>query len=192
MPVRHLYFVRHGQYFTDPKQETHGSLTSLGQRQASRLAKRLSQGPTFDVVYSSDAPRAVQTAEIVLAKLDQVPWKKTRSLREGLPSMAPHWPKEMRPSSKELKATQFRMRRAFDKHFQPTRPKDRHELFIVHGNLIRYLTRLALGDPPAHWWKMAIHNCSLTSFAVARPPLGRTLIQFGDVGHLPTKMQTFG
>jgi broad specificity phosphatase PhoE len=71
--VATLLLVRHGetewnathrwQGFTGPP------LNALGRQQANELADKLS-GVVIDAIYSSDAVRAVETAEIVAARLD--------------------------------------------------------------------------------------------------------------------------
>ena len=44
-------------------------LSELGHRQAASLAVSLGSGPAFDALYSSNLPRAVETAEAVAARL---------------------------------------------------------------------------------------------------------------------------
>ena len=44
-------------------------LSELGNRQAASLAVSLGSGPAFDALYSSNLPRAVETAEAVAARL---------------------------------------------------------------------------------------------------------------------------
>ena len=64
-----LYLVRHGQSETNAARRFSGwaqvSLTDLGRQQA-RAAGKVLQGIPFDHVFSSDLPRAIQTAQEAL------------------------------------------------------------------------------------------------------------------------------
>jgi broad specificity phosphatase PhoE len=84
MAVTHLSFVRHGQSGgnVDGRFGGHSDtpLSELGIRQADITAEVLAERGV-DVIYSSDLPRAVQTAQ-PLAKLTGVELCKSRSFRE--------------------------------------------------------------------------------------------------------------
>lgn len=71
----------------------------------------------------------------------------------------------------------------------PSGNRRRVELIVAHGNLIRYLVRLALRDTPTDWWKMGTSNCGVTLIFV-REKESNYLIHYNDVGHLPAAMQT--
>lgn len=68
-PAR-VFVARHGEaeYETDLCTDDGGSLTALGRKQARELAERL-QGERIARVWTSSLSRAVQTAEIVAARL---------------------------------------------------------------------------------------------------------------------------
>jgi len=98
--IRHLLFIRHGQYNLDD--DEHG-LTELGREQAARLAQRL-QAESLGVkkdrygevqinytgIWSSNLKRAQETAEILSSYLPDVPVNEPDPLlAEGKPTV-PH------------------------------------------------------------------------------------------------------
>jgi broad specificity phosphatase PhoE len=84
MPVTKLYLIRHGQSAGNAEGRFGGHgptpLSKLGEQQAQVTAKLLAR-EGVNVIYSSDLPRAVQTAE-PLAKLTGVPIIATSAFRE--------------------------------------------------------------------------------------------------------------
>lgn len=101
--IRHLLFVRHGQYDLDS--EEHG-LTELGRKQSERLAQRLvtdrltpkkDRYGVIQVQYAgiwvSNVTRAILTAQILAAHLPDVP------LKEPDPLLAEGKPTQPHPSS---------------------------------------------------------------------------------------------
>ncbi len=189
MGNRYLYLVRHGQYHMDHDKDDYGTLTPLGRRQAARIGKRLAQHGSFEAIFHSDMPRAVETAEIVAQHFPEIPRRQSRLLREGLPTAPGHW--DDKPSRERLAKVRQRMDAAHDRFFKPSKgKKDRHELIVAHGNLIRYLVRRAMGDSVNKWWRMDIVQCSLCIVVVAPPPRHGLLMAFNDTGHLPKRMRT--
>lgn len=73
---------------------------------------------------------------------------------------------------------------------RPTRAKQRHEVLVTHGNLIRGLVRLALGDRLSGWQLFGTLQCGITILVLRSKPLKTYLISYNDVGHLPKLMQT--
>lgn len=187
MPTRTIYLVRHGQYVSaNPEQQTSECLTRLGQKQALRLGKRLRE-VDFDMMYCSTMPRAVETADIVATCLPKLRRTSTPLLREGLPSVAPHFGAAFRPPRLKVQETRRRMDEAFERFVRPA-AKDRNELFVAHGNLIRYFVRKTLGDAPTRWWQMDIVQCSVSVIRITSER--RVLVSYNDVGHLPIEMRT--
>lgn len=187
MPTRTLYLVRHGQYIAaDPGGGQTERLTPLGRQQAIRVGKRLRE-VTFDVMYNSTMPRAVETADVIATLLPPTRRTATATLREGLPSVAAHFEARFRPPAAIVKQTRDRMDSAFERFVRPSK-KDRHELFVAHGNLIRYFMRKVLGDQETRWWQMDIIQCSLSVIRIT--PDRRILVSYNDVGHLPMRLRT--
>jgi serine/threonine-protein phosphatase PGAM5 len=186
VPTRTLYLVRHGQYVAAAGDGVE-ALTPLGRRQAALLGKRL-RASDFAAVWHSDAPRAVETAEILSGYLPGVRLRTARLLREGIPSVAAHFGAEFRRPRAQLQETRERMDRAFERFVRPSN-QDRKELIVAHGNIIRYLVRRALDDAAHRWWQLDILQCGLSILRVTK--VRRVLVSFNDVGHLPPKLQTF-
>ncbi|HKO92230.1 MAG TPA: histidine phosphatase family protein [Polyangiaceae bacterium] len=189
MPIRTrtLYLVRHGQYLSSVEGQQPEVLTPLGQRQAARLGKRLAAVP-FSAIWHSDMPRAVETAQILAGFLPELPRRSTQLLREGIPSVAPHFGPEYRPPRAQMIGTRQRMDLAFERFVRPSNV-DRNELIVAHGNIIRYLIRRTLDDATQRWWQMDILQCGLSIIRVTKQR--RVLVSFNDSGHLPPKMQTY-
>ena len=77
-PRRHLILIRHGQYDESASDDSGRVLTALGKRQAvaagKRVAELLSQkGAVCRGVHSSRLARAVETADLIHAQLNNVP-----------------------------------------------------------------------------------------------------------------------
>lgn len=192
MANRILFLVRHGQYVTDEKHRNHGQLTALGRRQAERTGKRLAKlqaGLKPQAIYRSDMPRAIETAEIIADELNELPMHSLRALRETLPPLPKRPGQKPRPR-KELAEVRAVTARLTKKFFSAPRGKqNRVELIVAHGNLIRYLVRLAMGDTAIDWWKLGTSNCGVTLLSIQSK--GSTyLIHYNDIGHLPPSMQT--
>lgn len=185
MANRILLLVRHGQYVLDEDHPDHGALTALGRRQAQRVGRRLSAYP-IDKIHASTSPRAQETADVI-EQFVTAPRTRSSLLLEGIPSQ-PEGIADV-PASK-LFEDRDRMERAFTRYFRPTRGRERRELLICHGNIIRYLVRLAIGDDPGDWWRADINHCGLSTVVIYPDRSGRVL-GINDIGHLPPKLQTF-
>jgi broad specificity phosphatase PhoE len=190
MGKRVLYLVRHGQYFTDPEHRKHGHLTPLGRRQAERTARRLAELP-IEAIYHSDLPRAAETAAIIAERLPDLPLRSTRLLREFGPPVPTAIRKLWGFGRVDRKATRAQANALEKKFCVPTRRNaGRTELIVAHGNLIRYLVRVALGDRPFGWLRLGTHNCGITILSIGVTPELSYLIGHNDLGHLPLGMQT--
>lgn len=185
MGTRTLILVRHGQYHLDGEHARYGRLTALGERQSKRLAKRLAGYP-IDAVHTSTAPRAIETAAFVLQQLRTLAPKSTPALLEGFPTVFEGISREQRL---KVAGHRTRMERAFKRYFRATRGRDRTELLVCHGNIIRFFVRRALGDSPHKWSHAAIMHCGISIVVVSAK--GARIYALNDVGHLPHAMQTF-
>uniref|UniRef100_F1L1A3 Serine/threonine-protein phosphatase PGAM5, mitochondrial n=1 Tax=Ascaris suum TaxID=6253 RepID=F1L1A3_ASCSU len=86
-----------------------------------------------------------------------------------------------------------RIEAAFRKYIHRASPKqkqDTYELFVCHGNVIRYFVCRALQFPVEGWLRMSLGNCSIT-WLVIRPNGNVSLRTLGDIGHLPQEKITF-
>ena len=64
--VRHIYFIRHGQYQTKTKIEGDKQLTELGNEQADWAGRALAESKiSFTRLVQSGLIRAIQTATII-------------------------------------------------------------------------------------------------------------------------------
>ena len=189
MGSRTLYLVRHGQYVTDEGHRHHGNLTAVGRRQAKLTARRLST-LDFDALYHSDATRAAQTAEIILGEIGDLPRHCVRALREIIPPIPRRfgWIGSARSVNPEqIRRVTATLQRRF--LGVPRGRQQRTHLLVAHGNLIRYLVRLALGEPLGYWLHLGTSNCGVTVLHLVGDGRG-VLVSYNDVGHLPAKLQT--
>lgn len=184
MAIRKIYLIRHGEYDWQDKEST--DLTDIGVRQAELTAQRIAQ-LSVSRIYSSDLPRAVQTAEIIRNALGDVPYVKDPGLREcyleGLSSRKV--PFEL------IKAGERQADAAFTKYFRPVYDADDVEIVVSHGNLIRYLISRVLGRPRESSIRMRTLNCGISEVQVEKD--GQIwVMSYNDVGHLPPNLVTVG
>jgi len=193
MGTRTIYLVRHGQqdhkHNQDDRRE--GRLTSLGRQQARSIARRL-RGLPIDAVHCSTLWRAEETAQIITAQFPGVRVRRSPLLREcipGLPStFTQHFTQQYK--AKLIEAGLAQARRAFNCYFKRPRGRDRHEVIVCHGNIIRYFICRALGVKPDAWMNLDVHNCGLCEISIETN--GRiAVISHNDTGHLPGKLRTF-
>jgi len=175
-----LFFVRHGQY--EPN-GFGGKLTTLGRKQALRLAKRLNEWP-ITMIRSSDTARAVETAQIIAEHLGGMMVRKSPVLREMFPTAFPGMviPLKYRAQGKDNLDTILK------RYFRLPR-SPRHEVIVCHGNLIRSLVCRVLGVRLTAWQKMGTANTGITRFVLYSDG-NIDLSRYNDVGHLPAHMIT--
>jgi serine/threonine-protein phosphatase PGAM5 len=190
MGKRIICLVRHGQYVLDDKHRRSGLLTPLGQKQAHRTGKRLVELP-FTKIYHSDIPRAKETAEIISSYLPSLPLHSTRLLREVVMPVGKAHRHFFGKQKLDYGESTAQTAAFMERFFKPVRSKTPvYELFVAHGNLIRYLTRMAVGDKPEGWLRLGTMNCGITVLAIGKSPDDSFLLRYNDIGHLPFKMQT--
>lgn len=179
---RVLHFVRHGQYEIDASGSDR--LTPLGRRQASRLAKHLARLPVA-AVRSSDAVRAVETADILAAGFGATRVTRHAALREMLPARVPG----VAIPRAELAEDALRLERVLEQFFRASQ-RIRHEILVCHGNLIRSLLLRVAAGRAAGFHRLLIHHAGVTSFSVsARGDV--EVVSFNVLEHLPQKMRTY-
>ncbi len=175
-----LFFVRHGQY--EPN-GFGGSLTTLGQKQSLRLAKRLNEWP-IKTIRSSDTSRATETAQIIAEHMGGIRVRKSPVLREMFPTAFPGMviPLKYRAQGKGNLDTILK------RYFRPPRSAQ-HEVVVCHGNLIRSLVCRIMNVRLTLWWEMGTANAGITRFTLfSDGNVG--LSRYNDVGHLPEHMIT--
>jgi serine/threonine-protein phosphatase PGAM5 len=189
--ARTLVLVRHGHYLADPTvDETIGpGLSPLGVAQAQLAGARLAGFPVaFDARHVSPMQRARDTAATIAASTAGPGFDTVADLAECTP---PTRRTEItaEESPEDLAACQARIEKVFARYFVPASGRERQELFVCHGNVIRYLVTRALGVDSTAWLEMSVGHASITRIRVE--PDGRfKVIAVGDVGHLPPNLLT--
>ena len=140
-PRRHLILIRHGQYDESASDDSGRVLTELGKRQAvaagKRVAELLSQpGAVCRGVHSSRLARAVETADLIHAQLNNVPrLPGDPQLNEGVPCHAI-------PDGVHHAAAVYRdgarIEAAFRKYFKRALPWDEIVTNLVPEQKFRY------------------------------------------------------
>ena len=191
--------IRHGHYErTGNLGDEVWGLSPLGRRQAARTARRLSKvvepyRGSFEGIYSSPWPRALQTAEIAAHELEQ----HTVWVKPYLHECAALVPEDdercrklgLQPTPGPLvKAAEEAVGKIRSRFLVPSR-KDCTYVLSIHGNLIRYLVTTSIGLPMSSWMYMEIHHASITELRVY-PGNVIALIRYNDTGHLPPNMVT--
>ncbi len=189
--VRTIYLVRHGYYDhnDDADPDVGKALVPLGVAQARLLGARLRGLPVeIDALYSSTMTRARQTARVINEDLPHLDLQKTRILRECTPTT---WREDIMEGLDpgEAAECETQLEQAFKEFFVPSPDKDRHEVLVCHGNVIRYLVTRAQGVDPHSWLMMSVGNCSITVIRIKADGSFK-ILGVGDVGHLPPNLQT--
>mmetsp|Transcript_8384 Transcript_8384/g.13894 ORF Transcript_8384/g.13894 Transcript_8384/m.13894 type:complete len:268 (-) Transcript_8384:2523-3326(-) len=204
--IRQVILIRHGQYVQGVTSDEKRKLTELGVEQARRTGKRLRELIDGNVVYPirsvkySTMTRATQTFLHILPSLPPLrPYqcqpcsmiREAAVCRPDPPSL--QWKVTDEQFAKEGTQTSA----AFANYIQ--RAVDEEEdgvegnhcdIFVCHGNVIRYFVMRALQLPPEAWLRTAVYNASITVLTIY--PSGRvSLYGMGDVGHLPVDMITY-
>jgi serine/threonine-protein phosphatase PGAM5 len=213
MAKRFLTLVRHGQREPENGEDALGpKLTELGWRQAHQASKRLSM-LAVDVIHTSSLRRAMETAQVLAVEHPGIPIRPSRLLWECLPAVPDFvlkWYSERNGQIDEtapapvqpwltvlagiddiarLEADFQQAQDAWQKYFIPARGKDRHDILVCHGNLIRYFAARAMQAPADTWINMEIYNCSMCEVVIETS--GRPmLLSYNDNGHLSAGQKT--
>lgn len=189
--VRMVYLIRHGQYDHEDERDPDvgRGLTPLGVAQARLIGARLRSLPVeMTSLLSSTMTRARETARVINEEFPELEHQRSRLIRECTP---PTWREdimaELEPG--EGKACTEKLEEAFTKYFTPSPEKDRHDIIVCHGNVIRYFVTKVLGVDTMSWLRMSIGNCSLTIVRI-KPDGSMKLLAYADVGHIPPNLQT--
>lgn len=177
MGERILYLLRHGQLDMQAfaKDEIRAGLTDVGREQAQITAEYL-RFLDVDAIYSSTLGRALETAAIISERFPNTVVQRSNLLRE-LPNLD-------HPDFAEGKR---RGERAFAEFVRPTRQKQRSEIVISHGNLIRYFACCALQLPAESWSVLGSCHCGITQMRVADGAV--QIVGYNQVTHLPSRLR---
>ena len=219
MATRNLYLIRHGEYhWSEENPELNEHLTDKGREQARIVGKALAERlPWIDKIYTSNMHRAQETTEEILTMIPPVKVLRCSMLRECFPCLYKliHKKEEISKgiSQDEIRSLlwkdpEFRTelnarcktelgyapddrgaQKSFNRFFRPTRGKDRHEIIVAHGNLIRYLCCRVLNVLPDAWAGFGTNNCGITVVKVFKSS-SKCLWSYNDIGHLPESMIT--
>ena len=190
--IRSIYLIRHGEYAPqdDDIADTLNNLTPLGIAQARLVSNRLkSMKINFNSLISSTMSRALQTAMVINRDFPEFELQKEDLIRECTP---PTWRKDVMSGvdTSHREECVKNLERAFQKYFIPSSDnKDRNDIIVCHGNVIRYFVTKVLKVDTMSWLQMSIGNCSLTIIRI-KPDGSMKLVSFNDVGHIPPNMQT--
>jgi broad specificity phosphatase PhoE len=92
-------------------------------------------------------------------------------------------------STEYLAQSKKQAEKAFARYFQRARGKDKHEIVVGHGNLIRYFICRVLQVQPEGWGNMDLCNCGVSEVLI-RPDGRMILVSHNDVCHLPVHLVT--
>lgn len=189
--ARTVYLVRHGHYAPDPAidEKVGPALSPIGVAQARLVGARIGALPgQFDGLYASPMKRARDTAAIIADDLDDARFSVVDDLAECTPPtrdatvMAKQQPADLAACSAQFD-------RAFARFFQPAQGRERSDLLVCHGNVIRSLIVRALGVNADAWLAMSVGHASITRIRI-QPDGSFKVIAVGDVGHLPVNLMT--
>jgi serine/threonine-protein phosphatase PGAM5 len=157
--------------------------------QAHLVGARLAALPArFDGMYVSPLQRARDSAATIAQDFPERHFNVIDDLAECTPPtrradiMAGEKPED-------LAACKAQLDRVFAEYFRPATGGERTDLFVCHGNVIRYLVTRALDVDSSAWLGMSIGHASITTIRIAADG-GVQVIAVGDVGHLPPNLRT--
>jgi len=189
--ARTLYLVRHGAYdYEDPQPEDVGkALTPLGIAQSRLIAARLRGLPvTWTGFTTSTLTRARETSAVIAPDFSDLELVISPLLSECTPPTRRQDIMDRTPVG-ELEECRVQLEEAFATFFVPAPDRERHDLLVCHGNVIRYFVTRALDVDPTAWLSMGVANCSLTVIGV-RPDGSCKITAVGDIGHIPPNLQS--
>ena len=194
-----LILIRHGQTYWNLTQRFQGQsdtpLNTVGKNQAKALAERLSD-LSFDIVYTSDLQRAIETANIIrkpaypdprLREVNFGDWEGLTydEIKDKHPAALNAWEndiyKNAPPNGETLEQLSARVQSMLDELH--TKHSDRTVLIVAHGGVLQTLICLALNLKPTMYWQFHLSTASLSEIAFY--PAGAILNLLNDTSHLP-------
>jgi serine/threonine-protein phosphatase PGAM5 len=143
----------------------------------------------FSSLTSSTMTRARETAMVINDDFPEMELGESNLIRECTP---PTWRKDIMEETDSLELIECveNLEKAFkDVFITSPDTKDRNDIIVCHGNVIRYFVTKVLKADPMCWLQMSIGNCSLTIIRIL-PNGSMKLAAFSDIGHIPPNMQT--
>ena len=190
--TRTIYLIRHGEYTPqdDNIPDSENVLTPLGIAQARLVSARLkAMNIKFSSLTSSTMTRAKQTAMVINEDFPDLNLEESDIIRECTP---PTWRKDVMAGVDTVHRVECveNLEKAFKEFFIPSpHEKDRNDIIVCHGNVIRYFVTKVLKVNTMSWLQMTISNCSITIVRIKSDGTMK-LVSFNDVGHIPTNLQT--
>ncbi len=191
-----LWLVRHGETTWNKEKRIQGQLgaplSDLGVRQVKALRKRLSR-QSFDMVYSSDSGRAVQTANILFPNKELCLDKRLREMHWGVlegKTRAEFTPEEeavylsykRNPYDYQLpEGENWQLISERFNDWVTSLPEAGRVVAITHGGVVRASLRWLVDQPKTYEWNVQIDNASISRFYISDQ---KVLITFNDAGHL--------
>lgn len=189
--ARNIILVRHGNYVADSVADPRlgPGLSPLGVAQSHLTGARLASMPVkFDALYVSPLQRARDTAAIIAGDFPGRTFTVLDDLEECTPpTRRSEATKDEKPE--DLAACKAQLDRLFEAHFKPAQGAERTEMYVCHGNVIRYLTTHALGVDTQAWLEISVHHASITRIRVEADGHFK-VIAVGDSGHMPENLLT--
>ncbi len=189
--ARTVYLVRHGHYAADPAMDEKigPGLSPIGVAQARLVGARIGASRVqLDGLYTSPMQRASDTAAIIAGDLEDPRFSVVDDIAECTPpSRDASLTAKEKPA--DLAACRAQLDRAFARFFQPAQDRERSDLLVCHGNVIRSLVVRALGVDADAWLSMSVGHASITKVRI-QPDGSVNVIAVGDVGHLPPNLLT--
>lgn len=191
--IHTIYLIRHGDYAPqdDGIPDSLNVLTPLGIAQARLVSTRLkSMNINFSSLISSTMTRAMQTSQVIQNEFPEIVFEQSDLIRECTP---PTWREDVmtETNTADVEECINNLEQAYQKYFIPSpNDKDRNDIIVCHGNVIRYFVTKVLKVDTMSWLQMSISNCSLTIIRIL-PNGNMKLDAFSDYGHIPENMRTF-
>ncbi|GFY53586.1 hypothetical protein TNIN_22781 [Trichonephila inaurata madagascariensis] len=189
--TRHIFLVRHGDYYLNREKEEERKLTPLGLEQADLVGQRLKDlNLNFSRIIRSSFTRAKETSKEIEKYFPDVTVETNDMLIEGLP-IETEPPNYFDPI--KIHEDGPRIEGAFRKYFHradASQKTDSYEIIVSHGTVIRYCLLRALQAPPEFWMRFKLFHCSISRISI--DPDGYVQVHgAGDIGFMPVDSMSY-
>lgn len=195
-----LVLIRHGQTDWNLAQRLQGHseipLNATGRDQASALARRLSN-QSFDLIYTSDLERAMETATILaggkkevktdprLREINFGAWEGLTydEIKQKYPEKLALWENDVYhnapPNGETVEQLTKRIKLALD---DLNANHNRTLMVVAHGGALQSMVCLALNLSPRMYWQFQLSPASLSEISFY--PAGAMINLWNDTSHL--------